>query len=129
MSDNIIAEEPPFFIRMGRMLLADKFALQELCAKYSRAVDRRDFALLRNLYHDDSTDEHGNMFAGGGEDFVDYVSRTVTQFECTVHYITNMIFAVDGTFQREVDQAEALRPEMPTPALPLDNNGRFWPRG
>jgi hypothetical protein len=76
--------------------LADKFALQELCAKYSRAVDRRDFALLRSLYHDDSTDEHGSMFAGGGEDFVDYVSRTVTQFESTSHYITNMIFAVDG---------------------------------
>ena len=76
--------------------LADKFALQELCAKYSRAVDRRDFALLRSLYHDDSTDEHGNMFAGGAQDFVEYVSRTVTQFESTSHYITNMIFAVDG---------------------------------
>ena len=76
--------------------LADKFALQELCAKYSRAVDRRDFELLRSLYHPDSTDEHGNMFAGEGGDFVAYVSRTVTQFESTSHYITNMLFAVDG---------------------------------
>ena len=76
--------------------LADKFALQELCAKYSRAVDRRDFALLRSLYHDDANDEHGSMFAGGATDFVDYVSRTVSQFESTSHYITNMIFAVDG---------------------------------
>jgi hypothetical protein len=76
--------------------LADKFALQELCAKYSRAVDRRDFELLRSLYHEDSTDEHGSMFAGDGGDFVDYVSRTVTQFESTSHYITNMLFAVDG---------------------------------
>jgi hypothetical protein len=77
--------------------LADKFALQELCAKYSRAVDRRDFALLRSLYHEDSTDEHGSMFAGDGGDFVDYVSRTVTQFESTAHYITNMLFMVEGT--------------------------------
>jgi hypothetical protein len=76
--------------------LADKFALQELCAKYSRAVDRRDFALLRSLYHEDSTDEHGSMFAGDGGDFVDYVSRTVTQFESTAHYITNMLFVVEG---------------------------------
>lgn len=76
--------------------LADKFALQELCAKYSRAVDRRDFALLRSLYHEDSTDEHGAMFSGDGGDFVDYVSRTVIQFESTSHYILNMLFAVDG---------------------------------
>jgi hypothetical protein len=76
--------------------VADKLALQELCAKYSRAVDRRDFELLRSLYHPDSTDEHGGMFAGAGGDFVDYVSRTVIQFESTSHYILNMLFAVDG---------------------------------
>jgi len=75
---------------------ADKLALQELCAKYSRAVDRRDFDLLRSLYAEDSTDEHGSMFAGGGDDFVDYVSRTVTRFESTSHYIVNTLFAVDG---------------------------------
>lgn len=76
--------------------LADKMALQELCMKYSRAVDRRDFDLLRSLYAEDSTDEHGGMFAGSGGDFVDYVSRTVTQFESTAHYVVNMLFAVDG---------------------------------
>ena len=40
--------------------LIDKQALAELVHSYCRACDRRDFALVRTLYHDDAIDDHGS---------------------------------------------------------------------
>ena len=40
--------------------LLDKQALAELVYGYCRACDRRDFALVRTLYHDDAIDDHGS---------------------------------------------------------------------
>lgn len=37
--------------------MADKMALKELGLLYARAVDRRDFALMRRLYTEDGTDD------------------------------------------------------------------------
>jgi len=45
-------------------IVADRLALQDLVQKYSRAIDRRDFALLRTLYHEDAIEDHGGMFSG-----------------------------------------------------------------
>jgi hypothetical protein len=82
----------------GDLSPADRGALHDLVLTYSRAVDRRDFALLRSLYHDDSVEEHGSMFSGSGPDFVDYVSRTVIQFEQTAHYVVNALFTGRGAY-------------------------------
>ena len=50
--------------------VADQFALQQLAWAYCHAIDRRDYALLRTLYHDDAIDDHGVMFKGGPDEYV-----------------------------------------------------------
>jgi hypothetical protein len=76
--------------------LFDKQALHELVLTYCRACDRRDFALLRSLYHDDAIDDHGTMFRGSPDEYVAWLPQVMTNFEATVHSIANVLFVVDG---------------------------------
>ncbi|WP_281985041.1 nuclear transport factor 2 family protein [Thalassorhabdomicrobium marinisediminis] len=71
-------------------------SLRRLVTTYSRAVDRRDFDLLRSLYHDDADDAHGDMFDGGADAYVAFVEKALAAYEMTVHYVMNMNFVIDG---------------------------------
>ena len=64
--------------------------------RYCRGIDRRDFALVRSLYHDDAIDDHGAMFCGGPDDFVRWLPDMMAQWEATIHSISNSLFAIDG---------------------------------
>lgn len=77
-------------------IAADKIALQDLVQKYSRAIDRRDFALLRTLYHDDATEEHGGMFSGPASAYIDWLPSVLAKNETTAHYVVNTLFEIDG---------------------------------
>lgn len=77
-------------------IAADKIALGELVQKYSRAIDRRDFDLLRTLYHDDAIEEHGDMFQGPVSAYIDWLPGVLAKNEVTVHYVVNALFEVDG---------------------------------
>ena len=81
---------------MGEALqgLLDKQALHELVLKYCRACDRRDFVLLRSLYHDDAIDDHGAMFCGSADEYLAWLPGVLANFEATVHAITNALFEV-----------------------------------
>jgi hypothetical protein len=74
--------------------LIDKQALAELVYGYCRACDRRDFTLLRTLYHDDAIDDHGTMFRGSADEYVAWLPGVMANFEATVHSITNALFVV-----------------------------------
>jgi SnoaL-like domain len=37
---------------------ADREALRHLVTAYGHGIDRRDYGLLRTLYHDDAVDDH-----------------------------------------------------------------------
>ena len=76
--------------------LIDKQALAELVHSYCRACDRRDFALVRTLYHDDAIDDHGSMFRGSADEYVAWLPGVMANFEATVHSITNTLFIVRG---------------------------------
>lgn len=71
-------------------------SLARLVTAYSRAVDRRDFALLRSLYHDDAFEEHGDMFRGGPDEYVAFVETALTAYEACAHYAVNMTFVLQG---------------------------------
>lgn len=76
--------------------LLDQVALRELVMLYCRGCDRRDFALVRRLYHDDAIDDHGAMFSGGPDAFVAWLPQATAPWELTRHEITNSVFALDG---------------------------------
>jgi hypothetical protein len=76
--------------------VADRSELRDLVLTYCRACDRRDFALVRTLYHDDAIDDHGKMFRGSPDEFVKWLPGAMAQFEATVHSISNSLFAIEG---------------------------------
>lgn len=76
--------------------LADLDCLERLVSTYSRAIDRRDFALLRSLYHDDAVEAHGEMFSGSPDGYVDFVRAALANYSATAHYVVNTLFELDG---------------------------------
>ncbi|MCA0448237.1 MAG: nuclear transport factor 2 family protein [Proteobacteria bacterium] len=71
-------------------------ALRRLVTAYSRAIDRRDMAMLRSLYHDDACERHGRMFAGGPDAYVTWVEEALSKYAMTSHYVTNTSFFIEG---------------------------------
>ena len=78
--------------------LLDQVALRDLVMRYCRGCDRRDFALVRSLYHDDAIDDHGAMFRGGPDEFVAWLPQVTSHWELTRHEVANSLFAIDGDF-------------------------------
>lgn len=76
--------------------LLDQIALRDLVMRYCHGCDRRDWKLVRSLYHDDAIDDHGAMFRGGPDAFVAWLPEATARWELTVHSISNSLFAVDG---------------------------------
>ncbi|MEC3948229.1 nuclear transport factor 2 family protein [Sphingobium sp. HWE2-09] len=74
----------------------DRVALHDLVMRYCRGCDRRDFALVRSLYHDDAIDDHGAMFTGGPDAFVAWLPEATAHWDLTRHSISNSLFAIDG---------------------------------
>lgn len=75
--------------------LLDKQALTELVYRYARAVDRKDLDRLGRLYHRDAHHDHGGLFAGTPQEFVDWLKASMGDVE-TQHLIANALFVVEG---------------------------------
>jgi hypothetical protein len=52
--------------------------------------------LLRSLYHGDARDEHGVVFSGSVDAFVEAQPQLMAPFEVTAHHIANMSYRIDG---------------------------------
>jgi ketosteroid isomerase-like protein len=74
----------------------DREAIRELVQCYSRAIDRRDYVLLRDLYTDDAIDSHGPEFEGGINEFIAMIEGAMPRYAWTGHHICNHTIAVDG---------------------------------
>lgn len=75
--------------------LLDKQACTELIYRYCRAADRRDETLLRSVYHEDATDDHG-CWAGPASEFIPWNIATLATMVRTNHFIGNVLIEVDG---------------------------------
>jgi ketosteroid isomerase-like protein len=75
--------------------LLDEEAIKKVHLRYCRAIDRRDFDLLRSCYHADAIDDHGD-FVGGIDDFIAYCREGTLNFISTSHLTCNMLVEVNG---------------------------------
>ena len=87
--------------------LLDQMAIRDLVMRYCRGCDRRDFALVRALYHDDAIDDHGSMFKGNPDDFVAWLPQAMAPWELTIHSISNSLIVVDGDYAEGEHHARA----------------------
>jgi hypothetical protein len=114
------------------------FRVSQLLARYARGVDRRDWPLLRSLFHEDSLDEHG-FTTGGVDEFIEaFATRSADVPEMT-HFITNVLILETDPQRREVLVetyclgCSRVRPEQmlpgsfyDSPLIPADSaNGRL----
>lgn len=76
--------------------LLDKDAIRELVLLYSRAIDRKDVALLRDLYTDDATDSHGDSFDGPADAYCDFIEKSLPYMPYSGHHACNHMISVDG---------------------------------
>ncbi|MFA7440540.1 MAG: nuclear transport factor 2 family protein [Sphingomonadaceae bacterium] len=76
--------------------LIDSNEIYAVIARYCRGVDRGDVDLIRSVYHEDATDDHG-MFKGLGVDFAPWiVDWNRTNIRLSQHFIGNFLCEVDG---------------------------------
>ena len=76
--------------------LIDKDAIRELVLLYSRAIDRKDVSLLRDLYTEDATDSHGDSFDGPADQYCDFIERSLPYMPYSGHHVCNHMVSVDG---------------------------------
>jgi hypothetical protein len=74
----------------------DRQALQHLAVAYSHAIDRRDYELLRSLYHDDAIDDHRPFYTGSADGYVAWLPSMMASWAATSHRIVSMLFLIDG---------------------------------
>lgn len=84
--------------RLALMLARDE--LHALVTAYCRAVDRADYAALRDLYHPEATDAHGEFSAGGVEQFITQLQAAQPYVRVSQHNITTTNFEIDGEAAR-----------------------------
>lgn len=106
-------------------ILLDKSELSDLVMKYARYIDRRDPIALRTLYHDDATEDRGEMFQGSIDDFIAWTSKAASTFELTMHRIWNMLFEIDGDKAQGEIYAEAYHRTKPPDQQDVVVTGRY----
>ena len=68
--------------------------IRAVCLRYCRGIDRRDFDIVRDCYHPDALDEHGDV-VGTVEEFIDHARAELSRFETTTHFVGNILVEVD----------------------------------
>jgi hypothetical protein len=74
--------------------LVDRQEIGDVLRRYCRAIDRRDRALLKQVYWPDAVDDHAT-FRGTAAEFIDYAFAH-TQGMTTSHMIANILIDFDG---------------------------------
>lgn len=82
--------------RLQAML--DKHEITELLYTYARAADRHDNDVMRSLYHEDATDDHGAFFKGLAMAFIDQLPQIQAPMKILHHNITNINIKLDGDY-------------------------------
>ena len=76
--------------------LIAKDEIRELALLYSRAVDRRDTALLRTLFTADGTQSLDTVFQGTADELVAMLDQAMPYMRYTGHHVCNHLISVNG---------------------------------
>ncbi len=68
--------------------ITDVHAIRDVVVRYCRGIDRLDFDLVRQAYHDDGIDHHTG-FDGTADEYVSWVSKSLEYLSGTMHFIGN----------------------------------------
>lgn len=81
---------------IGAKELGARAALRHLVDAYGHGIDRRDYALLATLYHDDAIDDHSPYFCGPAGDYIAWLPQMMASWRATMHIALSALFVVDG---------------------------------
>jgi hypothetical protein len=73
----------------------DRRQIHEAVLRYCRGIDRLDMDLVRSAYHPGGIDHHTG-FSGPIEQFIEWVSGALRQFDGTMHLIGNHFIEGSG---------------------------------
>ena len=68
--------------------LDDRFQIEQLMRRWARAVDRRDWPLVRTVFHPDAVDDHG-MYKGGIDGLLDWLEARHQWISMSMHVLGN----------------------------------------
>ena len=90
-------------------MLLDKSDIADLLARYMRAIDRGDIEALRACYAPGATEEHGGIYAGPAQGYIDTIAGALTNPRLVAtHTISNVLVEVDGDTARSEHYVLAL---------------------
>ena len=69
--------------------LDDRFQIEQLMRLWARAVDRRDWSLVRTVFHPDAVDDHG-MYKGGIDGLLDWLEARHQWISMSLHVLGNI---------------------------------------
>jgi hypothetical protein len=75
--------------------LADRLEIQDLIYRWCRGVDRRDWDLVREVFHPDAHDDHG-VFAGGVEEMIAWLKERHSDITQSMHHAGNLLIDFTG---------------------------------
>jgi len=108
--------------------LVARSEIEDVVLRYCRGIDRMDAELVRSCYHPDATDSHGN-FHGGVEEFLAFAWKLLARYECTMHFVGNLLVELEGPAAVAETYGVALhRSADPRPQLNLVSGFRFVDR-
>jgi hypothetical protein len=81
-----------FIWRAVRQAL-DVMEIQDTLHRYSRAIDRDDWSLLRKVYTRDAIDEHGR-YNGDIEGMIAWLKVEMPRYESSMHFLGQSLIAV-----------------------------------
>ena len=70
--------------------LEARTAIEDQLKRFARAVDRQDWSLARELYHDDAFDDHG-FFKGPPDAFLAHIAKLHEVQDHSMHFNTNVL--------------------------------------
>lgn len=70
--------------------MRDECEIKEKLLKYCRGVDRRDYELVRSVYHSDAIDMHGG-YNGGIDGLLDWMAKRHETVEQSMHLLGNCL--------------------------------------